>query len=124
MSKGNVEREPVTHDDLITLSRVHQHTHANADRNRLECKFRIAIKEARSMGVLAVDILTDLNTLIDPDTGERVCPPSLEKNLKGTILQLAAVEAKKDKQRSSRQTPTETENSDWIRGRGRERKLS
>ena len=124
MSKGNIEREPVTHDDLITLSRVHQHTHANADRNRLECKFRIAIKEARSMGVLAVDILTDLNTLIDPDTGERVCPPSLREPeghhppigcRRGKEGQAAILPAN---------TSTETENSDWIRGRGRERKLS
>ena len=88
------DRDPVTHEDLIDLFRAHCRTNDNASRNRLECKFKTAIKEGRSMGVLAVDILTDLKNLVDPETGASVCPSSLTTHLNNTIAHLTAVEAK------------------------------
>jgi hypothetical protein len=94
MAREKSDRDPVTHEDLITLLRAHRLTNNNASQNRLECKFRTAIKEARGMGVLALDILTDLKNLVDPETGESVCPASLNSHLSNTIAHLAAVDAK------------------------------
>jgi hypothetical protein len=101
------DRDPVTHEDLIDLFRAYLKANDNASRNRLECKFKTAINEGRKMGVLAIDILTDLKNLTDPETGASVCPPTLTSHLSNTIAHLTAVEAKG--QRRPVQQPIEAE---------------
>jgi hypothetical protein len=90
----------ITHDDLIALAREYRHARdvspeqQNALRNRWECKFKKAIDQARLMGVLALDILTDLQNLTDPSSGESICPCALQKHLANTIAYQKAVESK------------------------------
>jgi len=113
MPRTKSDREIITHDDLIDLFRECKRTNcgvpkiANACRNRLECKFKAAIAEARAMGVLAVDLLVGLRELVDPESGEAICPPTLHTHLKHTIAQFMAIE----RQRESRvpQQATEVE---------------
>jgi predicted nucleic acid-binding Zn ribbon protein len=90
----------ITHEQLIALAREYRQARdvspeqQNAFRNRWECKFNEAIRQARLMGVLAVDILTDLQKLTDPDSGESICPLALQKYLANMIAHQTAVEAK------------------------------
>ena len=107
-----VEREPVTHDELISLYNEYKRVEhgprkiAEACKNRLEGKFKLAIDEARTMGVLALTILTDLRKLKDPESEESVCPAILTTHLGNTIAQFAAIE-KKEMLKIRRATPIE-----------------
>jgi hypothetical protein len=103
------DRNPVTQDELVALFIAHCQAspdEANAQRNKLECKFKTAVKEARTMGVLTLDILNDLKTLTaaNPRTGnkETVCPPSLTRHLDNTIAHYHAIAAKEDRIQTSR----------------------
>jgi hypothetical protein len=100
MPRTKINREIVTHDELINLFRECKTNRgaseiANACRNRLECKFKTAIAEARTMGVLTVDLLVDLRDLVDPESGESVCPRKLQTHLAHSITHFTAVEKKK-----------------------------
>ena len=90
----------VTHEDLIALAREYRRARdvspeqLNALRNKWECRFKRAIDQARVMGVLALDILTDLQDLTDPESGEGICPCALQKHLANTIANQKAIEMK------------------------------
>ena len=108
MPKAKSDCEIVTHDELIELFRECKRARfgapeaANACRNRLECKFKAAITEAQTMGVLTVDLLFDLQRLVDPRSGESIFPPTLEMQLEHTIAHFKAIEKKRER-RVSRQ---------------------
>jgi hypothetical protein len=104
MAKEKPSREPVTHNDLIALFRKYKASRNNVDRNRLECKFALAINEARGMGEFAVEFLTELKNLTDLETGESICPPSLESKLGRTITQLVAATANRERKLAMQQT--------------------
>jgi hypothetical protein len=102
MPRAKSDREIVTHDELINLFRECKRMKCgapettNACRNRLECKFRTAIAEARTMGVLTVDLLIDLRNLVDPESGESICPRTLDTHLEHSIAHFMAIERKKE----------------------------
>jgi hypothetical protein len=48
------------------------------------------------MGVLTVDLLTDLRKLVDPESGELVCPATLHTHLDHSIAHFMALERKKE----------------------------
>jgi tryptophan synthase alpha subunit len=115
MPKGKSDREIVTHDELIKLFREYKQAKcsspslANACKCRLESKFKTAIAEAQTMGVLAVDLLIDLRELTDPESEEKeiVCPPTLRAYLNHSIAYSTAVEKKKEIRGSQRAAEVE-----------------
>jgi hypothetical protein len=90
----------ITHEELITLAREYRQARdvspeqLNALRNKWECRFKRAIDQARVMGVLALDILTDLRDLTDPASGENICPHALQGHIANTIACQKAIEMK------------------------------
>jgi hypothetical protein len=106
------DREIVTHDELVKLYRECKQAKCgpsnlvNACKCRLESKFKTAIAEARSMGVLTLDLLIDLRKLVDPESNESICPTTLQKHLDRSIAHFMAVERK---QLRPRQRATEAE---------------
>jgi len=99
----------ITHDELIALAREYRQARdispeqQNALLNRWECKFKNAIGQARTMGILAVDLLKDLRDLTDPSSGENICPFILQRHLNKMIAHLTAAEPKNERARLARQ---------------------
>jgi hypothetical protein len=98
-------RYPVTHSDLLALyrdqnrSRAAKSENANAQKNRFESKFEMAIREATSS--VALEALQKLEDPRDPDMPgsprQAICPPRLAKRLTGTLNHVRAIEAKEAK---------------------------
>jgi hypothetical protein len=91
MNAVQTKHPVITHDDLIDLFRELKQTENGSRaqrkaRSSLKRTFRTAIQEAGIIESWQLDMLQKLDELVDPKTGERVCPAGqIDNELKAAI---------------------------------------